>query len=262
MDRENTHEIVILDRKPDAAAIRRMVQEYFESEAASYDRFNEGIDTRRRFISVMNGLIARDLALHAPIETLLSVGCGTGFREGDIRVRSGRPFTVAGVDFSATMCAQARRAGLEAIESEWLDADLGGRQFDAAVYLYSLGLAPTREARLAELGKIARHLKAGAPFYVDVLNLDDRNEWGPELRRLFVDRDLAAKGYDPGDVFYRRIGSNQLAYFHYFEEQEACALLAESGFRIAGKQYIDCGRQVGELVGPQEGAILFMARRR
>ena len=159
------------------------------------------------------------------------------------------------------MCAEARRAGLEAIESAWLDADLGDRQFDAGVFLYSLGLVPTREARLAELSKIARHLKAGAPFYVDVLNLNDRNEWGPELQRLFVDRQLASKGYELGDTFYRRVGSNKLAYFHYFEQGEVEELLARAGFRIAAVHYIDCGRNAGDLVGPEEGAILFITVR-
>jgi SAM-dependent methyltransferase len=255
--RNNTHETVILDRKPDELVVRRMVHDYFETEAASYDRFNRSTDTRRRFIATMNDLIAHDLRAHEPIEVLLSVACGTGFREGEIRAASGLRFAVVGVDSSPAMCARARRAGLETIESAWLDADLGHRQFDAAVYLYSLGLAPTRSARVMDLSRIATHLKPGAPFYCDVHNLADRNEWGPELRRLFVDRHLASKGYELGDTFYRRIGSEQLAFFHYFEQSEAEELLTEAGFRVTARHYIDCGLNVGDLVGPDEGAILF-----
>ena len=207
MPRENMHEIVILDRKPDAAAIRRMVHEYLDRAAAAYDDFTESTVTRQRFVARMNGLIASDLSARGSVDALLSIACGTGSRENDIRALSGQRFTATGVDVSAAMCALARSAGLETIEAAWLDADLGDRQFDAAVYLYSLGLVPTKEARLEELTKIARHLKAGAPFYVDVHNLNDRHEWGPELRRRFVEDQLSARGYDVGDTFYQRIGS-------------------------------------------------------
>jgi ubiquinone/menaquinone biosynthesis C-methylase UbiE len=261
MPREHTHEIVILDRKPDDQTIRRMVHEYFESEAASYDRFNEATLTRQRFMDRIDSLIARDLQPRGSIDGLLSIACGTGLREAGIRSRSGHPFSVVGVDSSVTMCVAARRAGVEAIESAWLDADLGDRQFDAAIYLYSLGLVPSRETRFAELEKIARHLKRGAPFYVDVLNLKDRNEWGPELERLFVDQNLASRGYDLGDTFYRRIGAQKLAYFHYFDRHEADKLLTRAGFRVAAHHYIDCGKNVGDLVGPDEGAILFVTER-
>src|SRR5262245_48471329 len=130
----NTHEIVILDRKPDNAVIRRMVREYFESEAASYDRFNESKSRRRRFIARVNDLIAGDLKARGPIDTLLSVACGTGHRENEIRIASGLHFAVVGVDVSAAMCAQARRSGTVTIESEWLEADVGHRPFDAGIY--------------------------------------------------------------------------------------------------------------------------------
>jgi hypothetical protein len=104
-------------------------------------------------------------------------------------------------------------------------------------------------------------LKRGAPFYVDVLNLNDRNEWGPEIARLFADRDLASRGYDPGDTFYRRIGSQKVAYFHYFDRNEADQLLTRAGFRVVAHHYVDCGNDVGTLVGPEEGAILFVTER-
>ena len=155
MVRDNTHEIVILDRKPDDEAILRMVHEYFESAAASYDRFNQSTITRQRFIARMDDLIAHDLRTRGPIDTLLSVGCGTGFRENKIRVGSGGHFTATGVDVSAAMCAEARRAGLEVIQSAWLDADLGDRQFDAGVFLYSLGLVPAvRKKAIGSRNKI------------------------------------------------------------------------------------------------------------
>jgi ubiquinone/menaquinone biosynthesis C-methylase UbiE len=261
MPSEAAHEIVILDRKPPAAAIRRMVHEYFDRAAAAYDGFTESTVTRQRFVARMNGLIASDLSARGPVGTLLSIACGTGSRENDIRTRSGQRFTATGVDVSAAMCALARHAGLETIEAAWLEADLADRQFDAAVYLYSLGLVPTKEARLEELTKIARHLKPVAPFYVDVHNLDDRHEWGPELRRRFVEDQLGARGYDLGDTFYQRVGSGNPSFFHYFEQEEAETLLAEAGFRVVGRHYIDCGRSVGDLVGPEEGAILFVALR-
>jgi branched-chain amino acid aminotransferase len=65
----------------------------------------------------------------------ISIACGTGFRERGIRSGTGQPFSIVGVDSSAAMCAEARRAGLDAVESAWLDADLGDRQFDAAIFL-------------------------------------------------------------------------------------------------------------------------------
>ena len=193
-----------------------MVHDCLDSEAASYNRFSKSSITRQRFVSRMDQLIAQDLQTRGPIATLLSIGCGTGFREHAIRVPSGHPFAVVGVDVSAAMCAEARRSGLEAM-IRLARRQSGGRQFDAAVFLYSLGLAPTRAARLAELSKVASHLKAGAPFYVDVLNLDDRIEGAP-TPAAFVETP-GVEGVRARRHVYRRIGSKELAYFHYFQRR-------------------------------------------
>jgi hypothetical protein len=37
--------------------------------------------------------------------------------------------------------------------------------------------------------------------------------------------------------------------------------MAEAGFRITARHFIDCGRTVGDLVGPEDGAILIVAVR-
>lgn len=256
-----THEIIILPEKPSDVEIRRMVQEYFESEAKFYDQFNEGTEKRKRFIGKMNELIAFDLKARPIIQTLLSVGCGTGFRENEIKRLSGHDFSITGVDVSPAMCAEARKSGLEVIQSDWLASDLGDQVFDAGVYLYSIGLNPSRSSRVQELKKIAKQLKPGAPFYLDTMNLNDKNEWGPELRQIYKDKNLAQHGYELGDTFYKRIGAEKIAYYHYFEEKDAIALLEAGGFRMVSKHYIDCGRNYGELVEADEGAILFVAER-
>jgi ubiquinone/menaquinone biosynthesis C-methylase UbiE len=256
-----THEIVILDHKPADTEIRRMVQEYFESEAAHYDAYNAATEKRNKFIGRMNELIAQDLAPHSLTSKVLSVACGTGFRESWIRQTSGLSFSITGVDVSPAMCTEARKVGLDVIESDWLSADLGNNRFDAGFFLYSIGLVPSHEARRDELKKIAKHLKPGAPFYIDIMNLDDKNEWGPELRQVYAEKALRDKGYDLGDTFYRRIGSEKTAYYHYFTETEAVSLLEECGFRVESRHYIDCSQNYGALVGPDEGAVLFILRR-
>jgi hypothetical protein len=147
------------------------------------------------------------------------------------------------------------------IHGSWIESPVPTQIFDAALYLYSIGLSPSRTARLAELKKIAGLLEPGSPLYVDVMNLNDTAEWGPDLRKAFLEKHLERRGYELGDVFYRRIGAKETSFYHYFREHEAVSLFTEAGFEIAETKYIGCGSRYGELVGPDEGAILFVLER-
>lgn len=177
------------------------------------------------------------------------------------RKASNGNFSLTGVDISSSMCEIATKNGHRILNSNWLDADLKDEVFDAVLYLYSLGLSPSIKSRTNQLDKIASHLRTGGRLYFDVMNLFDKSEWGPELTNEFHQRDLAQNGYELGDVFYRRIGSNQVSFFHYFQFDEVKTLLMKTGFRLLNHYYIDCNTNFGALVGPAEGAILFVAEK-
>lgn len=254
-----THEIVLLDKKPGDAEISAAVARHFEAEAAAYDALDAGSRKRSEYVDAVDRLVVAGLGSRAPLSSLLSIACGTGRREASIRAALGRRFEIVGVDGSASMCGLAETAGLATIRSPWLDADLGARRFDAALYLHSFGLAPSRAQRVRELRKIAALLRPGAPLYLDVLNVADRDEWGPEISALFAERRLDRRGYEPGDVFYRRIGGTTVSFFHYFGLEEISGLLTEAGFLPTRPAFVGYGKRPGQLVGPEEGAIVMAA---
>jgi ubiquinone/menaquinone biosynthesis C-methylase UbiE len=257
-----THEIVLIPKKPSSAEINQWVRDYFEIEAQGYDEFTHTANKRKNFVGTVNSLVAEELKKQSTVSKALAIACGTGAREKSIFDSIGTKPQITGVDVSPQMCSLAAKNGLHTLASSWLDADLNKQVFDAAFYLHSFGLASNTHDRKSELQKIAQHLKSSAPLFIDVLNLNDTYEWGPQIQKMWQENDLAKTGLELGDVFYRRIGKTNISFYHYFSATEMRGLLEDAGFAIKQVFYIGYGARYGEIVGPNEGAMLFVTIRK
>ena len=67
---------------------------------------------------------------------------------------------------------------------------------------------------------------------MDVFNLENPNEWGPEALNLFEELELGNEGYERGDLFYKRHGGETVAFLHYCSKQGIIDLLESCGFII------------------------------
>lgn len=142
-----THEMIFPAQKPPDEQITKMIVDYFNSEAATYDQYNQNTEKRRLFLGKIDELVASDIRQGPPIKSILSVACGTCFREEKIRKASNVDFSLTGLDISSSMCEIAAKNGHRVLNSNWLEADLQNEIFDAVLYLYSLGLSPSAKSR-------------------------------------------------------------------------------------------------------------------
>lgn len=249
--------------KPSPELINQMNAAYYCEQAHLYDHFDTQHTSRKAYIDCINHLISQDLPQHAPIKELLAIACGTGRRAMNIRDAASMDYHITGVDPSEKMCELAKEKALTLIEGHWLSASLPeGKQYDAATWLYSFGHVSTPEMRAAALGKIFEHLKPGAPFYLDVFNLHNPHEWGPRALRAYERLQLQDAGYDRGDVFYRRSDGKEIAFLHYFEEQEIRNLLETAGFTVERLLTIGYVKDSGKIKsGSQDGFFFIQARK-
>lgn len=263
MQQQNTHEIVILKPKPPASQICSMVKEFFEVESQYYDVYNEETPKRKLYIDGVNAIIARELEHHKPLTHVLSIAAGTGKREVDIRKLSNRYFEITCTDVSEAMCTAARQRGLNAFQGPWeAGCRLPDVLFDAAFYLLAFGLFSERAQRQQALDLASEALRKGALLFIDVLNLKDNHEWGPQIEKLFHDESLADEGYNLGDVFYRRTGKDEISFTHYFSDSEMKELLESAGFDLQSVLCIGYGQHTGQVLDSlDQGTLLFIARK-
>jgi len=258
-----THEIVVLKPKPSSEDIRHMVSSYFDQEAAGYDQFTDEIEKRRLFTESVDNIVAADLKGRPSIGQLLSIGAGTGKRERRIRDLSRHNFEISATDISAQMCSLMEGRGLTAVCGAWECLDLGKlphSQFDAIFILHSFGLIASAKDRLEAVQKAATVLRKGGLLYVDVLNLDDLDEWGPRIMQSFEENRLLDSGYDPGDVIYRRLGGEALSYCHYFTRTEMEALFEQAGFTCESVVNVGYAANCGEILESHDrGSLVFVA---
>lgn len=251
-----THEFRFIKPRPSPSELYEMIKTHFDFEAPGYDRFDEKNEKRRLYTSSINQLIVRNIP---KIQKALSIACGTGRRDLEMRSLSKQNYDISGVELNSEMAKIAERNGLKCEVSNWIDSKLQG-SFDAIFFLYAFGAFPDSRQRLTALQKARALLKDGSPLYLDVLNIDDENEWGPKIKREFIITDLADAGYELGDILYSKIGDVRLAYWHYFSTDEIEDLVKQAGFKKIEIKYVGYGKHPGKIVGPTEGAIYLEAR--
>lgn len=251
-----THEFRYIKPKPEPDLLYEMVKNYFNLEANIFDKFTEKTGKRREYTKAINALIARRLP---KICKILSIGCGTGSRELEIQKLSGQNYEICGVEISSEMAEIAIRNGISCETSNWLEVT-PKEKFDAVLFLFAFGHLATSADRKKALQNVRKSLKKGAPFFMDVLNIDDKNEWGPKIKTEFQKSDLIKAGYELGDVLYSKIGDKKISYWHYFSKDEIDSLLKSVDFHEIQYAYINYGSDSGKLVGPGEGSIFVEAR--
>lgn len=131
--------------------------------------------------------VAIDRFVSDPDGGYLEIGCGTGLNFGKILKRLGSAGTLTGLDFSGDMLKVARKR----VEKQgWQNVDLVrenaetfdlGRQFDGALFSYSLTMIPDWRAAVE---RTLAHLKPGGRIVIlDFYTLEDCPK---SLRWLFL----------------------------------------------------------------------------
>ena len=255
-----SHRIVPLIPKPSCDEISGMLAGYYNEQALYYDNFDTAHVSRKRYTERVNELIARDiLEQYGSVDRKLAIACGTGRRVLAIQEQLKDEYEVVGVDISADMCEIAKARGIETINEDWLQAQLPDEEpFCVATFLYAFGHITTTAKRKQVLEKILKHLKPGGTFYFDVFNLEDKTEWGPKAFMIHQKLQLHRSGYEMGDVFYKKLEGNEIAFLHYFHETEVVSLLKEVGFDPVEVTHIGYVHQSGEILEERDKGALFI----
>lgn len=257
-----THEILLIKPKPSSSEISRLTADYFNAKGRTYDIFEKESDKRDLFTESVNRLIAADLLKRPQVEKLLSIACGTGRREKEIECLIQRKLNFLGIEISASMASLAEERGLRCINADFVQLEELNKSFDAAFILSSFGHIPDFESRSLYLRKLHSLLIPGAVIYLDVLSLEDENEWGPQIIYLHEKENLGEQGFELGDVLYRKISEPEICFYHYFRLDELRELLSNSGFRICQEYFPGYGKDFGQLKhSAKEGAIFIIAER-
>lgn len=256
-----THEIVVVKPKPSSAELIRLTAEYFNAQGVTYDSFDHSVSKRQEFTQAVNTRIASYLREDADIKSILSVACGTGRREQEIETLTGKPLDFLGVELSPEMAGVAVKREMKIVQGAWPDVDIGKTVFDAAFVLSALGHVPRVSERILFLQKIGTHLRKKGALFFDVLNIDDVDEWGPEVRKVFEEEELEKHGFELGDVMYRKIGSPEVSYYHYFSLSEVEELLSKAGFEMKEICYLGYGKHYGQETDADHGAMLVRAEK-
>ena len=255
-----SHRIYPIIPKPNDEIITKMIASYYDEQAHEYDHFDTQHESRNRYTERINQLIANDLKHKSEVSEVLSIACGTGRRALSIQEQSGLDYNVYGMDISSEMIACAKEKGLKVRVANILEDPKIHHKFDAITYLYSFGHLSSREQRRTALRHIYAMLNEGGKLYLDVFNAQDETEWGPKAKKRFDQDELALWGYEQGDVFYKKLDGQSVAYLHYFSSAEIKALLEEAGFLIDEIKYVGYVNRAGEcLKGPFEGSIFIQA---
>lgn len=261
-DNSSTHEIVLLNPKPRSEEARSLVAQYFNYEAASYDDYDLSIPKRGQYTETIDTL-ASEVLRREHASRVISFAAGTGRRELRIKERSETNPIITCVDVAPQMCARARARGFDTVCGDMLSAEVDdSRPYDAAMCLYSFGQLPDLESRQQALYKVNSVLRFGGTLLLDVFNLHDCDEWGPTLIRRFCSERWFDLGYELGDVFYTRVGSNLLSFCHYFTSTEVCLLLKTAGFRVESVLNVGYAADTGKVLHtPMRGKMFIEARK-
>lgn len=253
-----SHHIFPVLPKPAPLEIDQMIATYYDEQADDYDEFDRTHKKRKQYIDGINAIIAEDFKRLNKLDAMLALASGTGRRTLDIQKLSGRNYRITGVDISIEMTEEAREKGIDAVAADWVGCELPQTDYDAATFLYAFGHICNWEERRTSLRKVYDHLRPGAPFYLDVFNIDDQNEWGPSAVKLYNDLRLADMGYEPGDVFYKKYGGRAVSYLRYFRKENLINLLEQCGFTIEWVKQIGYNVNPGEVLPEGQEGVLFV----
>jgi SAM-dependent methyltransferase len=249
-----THEIVaIVDGSGDDERVRMCV-EYFDREASTYDSFDSQVTRRRKYCAAVDDFVVERLGEVEGLRTVLSLGCGTGRREAAIADRLKPRPSLVGIEPAPAMATQASQKGLRVYPT----LEAGIPAVEAAICLSAFVHLPSSSARSDALFRLSDLMVDDGVLIVDVFNVDDRHEWGPQLNRQMVGSDRWR-----GDVLYRRVGRPEVSYMHYFSVGEMTSLVEQADFlveSIVGVGYMHRSGQIG--VPFDEGCLLLTCRRR
>ncbi len=259
-----SHKIFPIIPKPDCDQISSMLAGYYNEQAEQYDNFDTQHKSRQRYTNRINELIASDIHdKHQGIKSKLAIACGTGRREMNIKEIISGDYEVMGIDISADMCQIAEERGIETIHGDWLNTEIPqDKQFEVITFLYAFGHITTHEKRRKVLEKVFNHLEPGGSFYVDVFNLYDKSEWGPKALDVYNRLQLYRSDYEEGDVFYKKLEGDEIAYLHYFREEEITNLLIEAGFSEIDVTHVGYVQRSGEIQQEKDLGALFVKARK
>ena len=253
---QKSHRIYPILPKPEPEEIKRMLNDYYSSQASSYDKDEKKY--RRRYVEGVNEILVQDIKRSGPLR-VLDIASGTGTRALNIKKGSEADYELYAVEMNPNMRDQSSVKGIHPLEGDWLDVELEDDSFDVITWLYAFGHLCNYEERIAALEKIHRKLKTGASFYFDVFNMNDPYEWGANALKVFNEYNMDYFGYERGDVFYKKKGSDEVAFLHYFDEDKLIALLESLNFKVDWVKHVGYMKKSGELLDNNEGCILIKA---
>ncbi len=245
--------------KPERQEIRDLTSKYFSDIANNYDQFDSEQKARSSYIKKINKLVSDSIEGNASELKVLSIGCGTGRRDIEIRDMTNIPYSLQGAELSQKMAEEAKRRGIDASVGPWMELEFEERSIDFAYFLFGFGHLSDRELRIDFLKKVRSTLKKDGTFFMDVFNREDQYEWGPRAIRNFEVNKLKDHGFEKGDVFYSRNDVEVPVFLHYFSINELQVLLKEAGFSKVSFDFVGYRHNPGELVEQDEGVIFVRA---
>ncbi|MFY0675036.1 MAG: methyltransferase domain-containing protein [Bacteroidia bacterium] len=249
LNKHKSHVISNVMPKPNSKRVSQMNSEYFCEHADKYDHGDEIHVNRKKYTEAIDDQIASDLRKTGGITKHLDIAIGTGRRALAIREKSGINYNLVGVDISPEMSKIANERGIETHNIDWVNDDVPfADTFDSVTFLYAFGHLACEKCRVTTLEKINKCLHKGGAFYFDLFSIENENEWGPLAKRAFETKGLSEFGYQKGDVFYRKLGYEKIAFVHYFSIPEIKSLLEGAGFKIEWIHNIGYSRNPGQIV--------------
>ncbi|HVF03196.1 MAG TPA: methyltransferase domain-containing protein [Frankiaceae bacterium] len=253
-----TYEYLRVGRVP-TDRLQELSDVYFDSEAPDYDHFDVQVERRSKYLRAVNDYVAGKLRESPTCRLIISFGCGTGRREGEIVAMTPHRPRVVGIERVPRMAAIAQSRGLVVVPSVGHLAEVGASSADYVLALYSFVHLPDVKARKQVLRSLAHALRPGGLLILDVFNLHDRFEWASKVADGGRGSMPPTTGRHRGDTLYRRIGHDEVSFMHYFTVAEISALVEEAGLVVVELLGVGHGKNPGELGVPLDAGCILVA---
>lgn len=263
LNKDKSHVISNVMPKPSIDRINEMNSQYFCEQADKYDFSDFNHPNRKLYTTRIDELIGEDLSNITHVKKHLDIATGTGRRALNIKGISGLDYEIIGVDISKEMCKIASERGIKTYHQEWSNDDTNiNETFDVITFLYAFGHLGDESVRVKTLQKIYNHLNKGGYFFFDLFSINNENEWGPLALRAFQNNQLGNYGYEQGDVFYKKMDCESIAFLHYFDLEEIKSLLGKTGFSVVDVKMVGYAKNPGEIVtSDKQGSYFIKAQK-